>query len=270
VNILITGSTSSIGANLVQKLELLNYKVLPLGGRNSKIWTLGSDLPGFGSKDVLIHLAHDRNSPLSKNINDIETICKSFDGKKIFLSSMSAHSKTSSLYGRSKFEAEKIFAAHGGASLRAGVVYGGNSGGIYARLEAILRKSYFVPMPYRGATSLFTSHIDDLVNEIIDLVDLFEFSYQEAIFAANRKAVSLEKIITQISKHAGLNNKFIGLPNQPFEVLRRAASIMIPRNSILDSLNSISIEASKEELSRLFPAKTIFREFNLVNQINKD
>lgn len=260
MNVLVTGSTSSIGSNLVQKLELLDFKVLQLGGRHSKIWNLGSELPKFGLKDVLIHLAHDRNSSLEKNLHDVNVICKSFEGKKIFLSSMSAHSKTSSLYGRSKFEAEKIFAAHGGVSLRAGIVYGeGITGGIYARLETILRKSYLVPMPYRGSSCLFTSHIDDLIDEIIEFV---KYNYQETIFAANRKAVSLEKILMQISKHSGLNNKFIGLPKQPFDAFRQCASFIIPKSSILDSLNSISIEPSKEELSRLFPSKTLFREFN--------
>jgi len=260
VNVVVTGSTSSIGSNLVQKLELLDFKVLKLGGRHSKIWNLGSELPKYELKDVLIHLAHDRNSSLEKNLHDISVICKSFEGKKIFLSSMSAHSKASSLYGRSKFEAEKIFAAHGGVSLRAGVVYGeGITGGIYASLETILRKSYLVPMPYRGSSSLYTSHIDDLIDEIIGSV---KFNYQGAIFAANQKAVSLEKILMQISKDAGLNNKFIRLPKQPLDAFRRSASFIMPKNLILDRLNSIYTEPSKEELSILSPSKTLFREYN--------
>lgn len=265
MKVIITGSTCGIGLNLIQKLELLDYKVLPLGGSNSKIWTLGSELPKFGNKDVLIHLAHDRNSTQEKNIHDVKVICKSFEGKKIFLSSMSAHSKTRSLYGRCKFEAEKIFAAHGGVSLRAGVVYGGISSGIYAKLESILRKSYFIPMPYRGTTCLFTSHINDLTDEIIES---FTSSDQKTIFAASRKAVSLEKILVQISIHAGLNNKFIGFPKQPFDIMTRTASFIIPKSLTLDSLNSISIEPLKEELSRLFPSKASFREFNLDDHKN--
>jgi|GEM_PF-4758447 len=262
MNVIITGSTSGIGLNLIKKLELLDYKVIPLGGSDSKIWTLGSDLPKFGIKDVLIHLAHDRNSTQEKNLHDVKVICKSFEGKKIFLSSMSAHSKTRSLYGRSKFEAEKIFAAHGGVSLRAGVVYGGISSGIYARLESILRKSYFIPMPYRGTSCLFTSHVNDLTDEIIESVT---FSEQKTIFAANRRAVSLKKILVQISVQAGLNNKFIGFPKQPFDIITHTASLITSKSSTLDSLNSISVEPSKEELSRLFPSKTLFREFSLEN-----
>ena len=109
MKIAITGSTSTIGCKLVQELRLRGFDVIPFGGRSSEIWRIGSLFPGGVKADVLIHLAHDRKLTFKKNIEATKNLCGSFSGKIIFLSSLSAHSRAISNYGRSKYFMEGSF-----------------------------------------------------------------------------------------------------------------------------------------------------------------
>ena len=138
MRIAITGSTSGIGMHLSKKLNETGHTTFPLGGSKSKLWQLGDKFPQELEADLLIHLAHDRTLSLDKNIAAAKSLCTSFGGNKLFLSSFSAHSKSRSIYGKSKYEIEKVFAETNGCSLRAGVVYGANIGGIFAQLTTLL------------------------------------------------------------------------------------------------------------------------------------
>ena len=52
----------------------------------------------------------------------------------VFISSMSAYSGTQQIYGRTKIACEELVAAHGGTSLRLGLVYGEGDGGMIGAL----------------------------------------------------------------------------------------------------------------------------------------
>ena len=84
MNIIVTGSNSAIGINLISKLINLGHRIIKLGDRHTDKWRLGDFIPRYKNTDVLIHLAHDRNFSLNKNIYAVEKICESFNGKKYF------------------------------------------------------------------------------------------------------------------------------------------------------------------------------------------
>lgn len=109
MKIAITGSTSEIGKLLTERLNAIGHLAVALGGRDSTLWSLGERFPQDIDVDVLIHLAHDRSYSISDNISAAKELCASFKGKKIFLSSFSAHSNSQSRYGKSKYEIEKNF-----------------------------------------------------------------------------------------------------------------------------------------------------------------
>jgi nucleoside-diphosphate-sugar epimerase len=260
MKIAITGSTSEIGKLLTEKLKAIGHITVPLGGRNSTLWSLGERFPQDLDVDVLIHLAHDRSYSISDNISAAAKLCASFEGKKIFLSTFSAHSNSQSRYGKSKYEIEKIFASFHGSSLRAGIVYGGNSGGIFLQLENLLRSSILIPMPYRGFPLLFATHIEDLIAEIVIMMGEVDSS---TVFAANTHPISLRELLLQISTTVRAKQYFIPLPRQPFDTILRLTNRIIHNFQLTDSLLSLSNHPSYEELSKLQLPKTIFRPFKI-------
>lgn len=131
---------------------------------------------------------------------------------------------------------KKIFAGFNGSSLRAGVVYGGNVGGIFSQLETLLRSSILVPIPYRGFPLLFTTHIDDLISEIVIMVDEVDSS---TVFAANTHPISLREVLLQISTTVRVKQYFIPLPRQPFDTILRIANRIMPNFPLADSLLSL-------------------------------
>ena len=260
MRIAITGSTSSIGVRLAERLKENGYVTFALGGRESKIWQLGAVFPQNLEVDILIHLAHDRRLSLAQNIAAARILCDSFSGEKIFLSSFSAHSNSPSKYGKSKFEIEKIFAENKGRSVRAGIVYGEKVGGIFAQLETLLGMSRITLVPYRGLPTLLTTHIDDLISEIISM--LVQTS-PNTVFAANSYPISLNELLSKISFNKGLKQYFVSLPRQPLDALLRALVQIAPNIPIADSLLSLSRTVGNEELSNLQLPQTKFRAFNL-------
>jgi nucleoside-diphosphate-sugar epimerase len=264
MRIAVTGSSSGIGKQLVSKIFELGHTAIPVGRMQVNLWELGEALPRNLHIDALIHLAHDRSLSLEKNIQAALALCNSFDGPKVFLSSFSAHSKSISIYGRSKYEIENVFARFNGCSLRAGVVYGNNVGGFFAQIEKLVKKSLIVPIPYRGQPLLFTTYIGDLINEII--INL-ELSRGSSIFAAHDRPISLQELVLQINECSGSKKATIQLWREPLNTSSRLAAKINLNIPMLDSLLSLSSQASYEELSKLGLPRSKFRPFNLTEKI---
>jgi len=256
----VTGSTSVIGQRLIAKLSKIGHTPVPFGGSQSDIWQIGEKCPSEMDLDVLVHLAHDRSLTIEENIDATDILCKSFEGRKVFLSSFSAHSKSISKYGQSKFAMENIFNNTNGCSLRAGVVYGDKVEGIFAQIELLIRKLPLIPLPYRGSSLLFTTHIDDLISEILLLLNQSE---SVTTFAANHIPTSLHNLSFQIQKNLGVKRPTVRIPRQPLDFLLRTLVRGLPNFAMADSLLSLSREASYEEISKLRIPSSSFREFKI-------
>jgi nucleoside-diphosphate-sugar epimerase len=258
----VTGSTSVIGQRLIAKLSESGHIPVPFGGRKSEVWQIGKMCPSNLNLDVLVHLAHDRSLSVEENIAAVNILCKSFEGRKVFLSSFSAHSKSISKYGRSKFAMENIFNNSNGCSLRAGVVYGDKVEGIFAQIELLITKLPLIPLPYRGSPLLFSTHIDDLISEI-----LFLLNQREGVttFAAHPMPTSLHNLSLQIQKNLDVKRRTIRISRQPLDALIRTLVRLLPNFPMADSLLSLSREASYEEISKLRIAHTSFREFKITD-----
>jgi nucleoside-diphosphate-sugar epimerase len=263
MKIAITGSTSGIGVYLNNRLQEMGFSTILLGGKTSEVWKLGQIVPKSIEADVLIHLAHDRSQSQDENVSAIEKICKTFSGRKINISSLSAHSNAISNYGKSKFYGEKIFTNFNGISLRCGVIYGANYyGGIYSQIEMLIRRIPFaIPVPYNGLSSMFTTHIDDLVNEIVDSL----YSKRSGvIFSASPYPVSLYGLINQVLMKSAHRRILVSIPREPLNSIGKILIRIKPRLKMIDSLMSLSSEISKEELSSLLIPNTMFRDFNQI------
>jgi nucleoside-diphosphate-sugar epimerase len=263
MRVAVTGSTSVIGQRLVAKLSEAGHTPIPFGGSESDIWRIGKACPIGLDLDALVHLAHDRSFSVKENVDAARVLCGSFKGRKIFLSSFSAHSKSISKYGQSKYAIESIFNTSNGSSLRAGVVYGGKAGGIFAQIEFLIKKLPLIPLPYRGSSLLFTTHIDDLVSEIIVNLDQ---NQGLTTFAANSTPITLENLSFQIQKALDLRKSTISISRQPLDILLKLLVRLLPNFTMADSLLSLSREANYEEISKLKIPHSNFREFKLVDR----
>ena len=258
MRVAVTGSTSVIGQRLIAKLSEAGHTPVPFGGSQSHVWRIGQKCPTALKFDALVHLAHDRSLSVKENIEATEVLCDSFIGRKIFLSSFSAHSNSVSKYGQSKYAMESIFNNSNGSSLRAGVVYGERVEGIFAQIEHLTSKLPLIPLPYRGSSLLFTTHIDDLITEIVSELDCGE---NLTTFAAHPMPISFNNLASQIQKELGINKKIINVWRQPLDILMKCLVRLVPNFPLADSLLSLSREASYEEISKLKIPHLNFREF---------
>ena len=258
MKIIVTGSTSPIGKILINRLIESGHTVVPLGGSESDVWTLGMTIPLAIEGDALIHLAHDREFTFRENSQAIRLIVDSFSGYKIFLSSMSAHSKSKSNYGQSKFASEDCFLETSGAVLRAGVVYGPEVEGIYKTCQSMIYDLPIIPLPFNGTSRMFTTHIEDLCEEFLDVLN----SRRSGIFlAANPWPISFKKLLRRIEQQNPKSGIRIYISISPTltRLILAILTILKIKNPTLDSLRSLDTEVSLLELSNIAPPKTSFR-----------
>jgi nucleoside-diphosphate-sugar epimerase len=265
VKILVTGSTSKIGIKLIEKLQKSGYEILHFEGKASHVWKLGERIPNQAEADVLIHLAHDRKFSIKENIFANQEICSSFAGPKIFLSSLSAHKLSISKYGISKFECENIFLNSNSSVLRAGVVYGSDVGGIFETLNKMVKLFPIIPLPYKGINLLYTSHIDDLINEIIQLI---AYPQNKVTLATNMYPISFYNLVEKISELNNLSRILVPIHGQPIEFFLQNSAKIFPSIAFIDSLLSLSKSVPYSELSILRQPLTPFREFLLNDLVN--
>jgi nucleoside-diphosphate-sugar epimerase len=256
MKVIVTGSNSVIGEHLCKKMTESGANVLKLGGRNSDVWKLGEMLPSSLKADCLVHLAHDRTSSLAKNVENGYLLCNSFAGRKIFLSTLSAHSLAKSRYGISKFNLEKIFLEAGGVVLRAGYIYGAEGLGISGKLNTLVRKFPIIPIPYMGRPIFYETHIDDLINEIFLSVNE---NQSGVIFAANSLPIRFDQLLKNIASSNHVQRIFIRFPTAPLDKYIELLSKKFPNVSMIDSLLSLSVQTSQTEMSEMAQPKTIFR-----------
>jgi nucleoside-diphosphate-sugar epimerase len=259
MNIGVTGSTSLVGRALTMRLQESGYSVVEFGGKNSEIWTLGEPIPTNLSIDALVHLAHDRSTNLEENLIATDRIVESFSGYKVVLSSMSAHAKTKSVYGISKKYAEERFENSGGVALKAGIIFGPETGGVFKTLQAAVTHLPIVPLPFSGLPKLFVTHIEDLCDEI-----LFHIKHKDKaiVFAAHPWPYSLKWLVLEIGKNIGKNTRLVAVNSFLTNLLLFTLEKLCIRTPSTDGLRSLSCEIENSEVSQLQLPNAIFREFN--------
>lgn len=256
----ITGASSSIGQYLSNYLIRCGHRVIAVGRQESFRWHLGEELPKGLEADVLIHLAHDRKLSLEDNIEAVRLILDSFDGHFILLSSLSAHSKSKSIYGQSKFESESLFLETQGTVIRAGIVFGPRILGIHDLLQRFKSSMPILPMPYLGQSRLFVSHIDDLCEEIRKRIALKDGG---RVFAAHAWPYSIRHLIAMLPINHKKHQKqmIIPIPRTIMKLVLFPFRSLAQKISAIDSLVSLESEISNSEISELAKPLTVFRPY---------
>ena len=200
----ITGATSSIGMTTVREAIAQGHEVVRFVRSPNQVgdrrFNLGDEISkeDFSDLDALIHLAWDRskNDELSalKNIESgkkLFLICESSEVKIVFLSSFSASSNSASLYGKSKFQLEKICLSLHGTVLRAGVIWGSEWAGILKSIKSLSKLPIICPH-ISPEPILYHSNQIDLAAELVR--NAVNDPVNKVLLSANQVPIQLSKI----------------------------------------------------------------------------
>ena len=221
----ITGAHGYVGARLCATLASAGHEVVRLvrlPHEGERYFCLGEIIAPetLEDLDVLVHCAWDMRAagPSAVRRTNIRGSVHLFDAahtagvsRVIFISSMSAFPGCHSQYGLAKLEVEQAISKRGGISIRPGLVYGPEPGGMVGALLRLASVSPVLPMIGRGRYPLFPCHEDDLSELLLVACMSAQEKLQPVITAAERKAWPFRDIVTTL---AGRKLFYIPVPWQ--------------------------------------------------------
>jgi nucleoside-diphosphate-sugar epimerase len=224
----ITGSNGYVGGCMKNYFAAHGWEILeltrqPKTGTRGVKFQLGAEISAaaFAGVEVLVHCAYDF-TPLkfseirAVNVAGTEKLfqaARAAGVKKIIcISTISAFAGCKSLYGKAKLEIEKTALDYGALVIRPGLVYGDDSGGMFGRLTAQVRKSALIPLMGDGSQIQFLVHQLDLC-AFIEKVAAGKIAIAPCVLtAANAEPWPFKKLLLGIARRQGKEIKFIRLP----------------------------------------------------------
>jgi nucleoside-diphosphate-sugar epimerase len=211
----ITGATGYLGGVIRSHFEAAGWRTVDLvrtpRNDHSRRYLLtenpASDL--LDEIDALVHCAYDmtvRNRSDIWRINVegsqklLELAHRSGVPRTIVLSSMSAYAGTNQLYGLSKLDIESRARDLGATSVRPGLVYGPNAGGMAGAMTKLTRLP-IVPVVAARSTQ-FTVHEHDFAVAIEALVRS-DVVFSEPIGIANPDPVPFRRVVEGLARQQG-------------------------------------------------------------------
>ncbi|BBX46129.1 NAD(P)-dependent oxidoreductase [Mycobacterium cookii] len=180
----ITGANGYVGSILRAAFTASGYRVItlqrsaPAGAASGYVPYSLQDGPAASLPDdvaAVIHCAYDLRARDAAEIERInlggtEKLIRAVgDVPIVFISSMSAYSGTQQIYGRTKLACEDLVAAHGGTSLRLGLVHGSGDGGMIGALRKVAALPV-VPM-LRPDSYQYAVDAEDVANCVLSTVE---------------------------------------------------------------------------------------------------
>jgi len=264
----ITGSSGFIGNELCEYFLAMGYDVVRMQrtqtqAKNNNEEYFHFDLlqpvfPDF-KIDALIHCAVIFKSvkypdAFEQNINatiKVRDYCRQNNIHFIFLSTMSAHEDSISVYGKHKFEMERKLDISSDTILRLGLVIG-SRGGLFNNIRKVIEKGRFIPLVNGGLQPLQT--ID--VNELCSLMEKIILGKVKGKFTiASPEIVTLKQFYSFIAGAAGKKISFIPVPYSALYIvlkLTELAGINIGAGTEnLMGLKQLKSENTKDDLKKL-------------------
>jgi nucleoside-diphosphate-sugar epimerase len=233
----VTGASGFIGGNAVRHLTTQGVECLVLGRRSVgseafRRFELGPEPdPGlFDGVRSLVHCAYDFSARASQDIyqrnvvgtsNLLRAAVRAGVDRVVFISSMSAYPGTHQLYGRAKLESERLVHEIGGLTLRLGLVWGPDAGGMAG---AVQRLTALPVVPVFGLKShQFTVHRD-----AVDAAIAIAIARPElvgVISVANPEPVPVRRLLRGLARMGGQDDprRLVPVPWRPVYWSMRAA-----------------------------------------------
>jgi nucleoside-diphosphate-sugar epimerase len=227
----VTGAGGYLGSQICQTLESRGWQVIRLTGSAARShgqvvsYNLAAPITpqvseALASADVLIHAAYDLTltSPADirrVNVEGTRRLLKAAreagPGRIIVLSSMSAFTGTTQLYGRAKLEIEAITVESGGCAVRPGLVHGKQPGG----MAGALRKLTTLPVVpvIAGGAGLYTVWEEDLMAAIALLAEAATLE-PGTISLAHPDKVTLVELMNAFAADENRRRRFVPVPWQ--------------------------------------------------------
>jgi nucleoside-diphosphate-sugar epimerase len=182
----VTGASGYLGSHIVKRLCAERQRVRSLvrspqpDDDSAFEFSLGHKVSpqALRGVDILVHCAYEFGSgkeEVSHNIKGTSSLLRAAHAAKvrrvIIISSMAAYEGCPSVYGRTKRAIERVAHRYEGAIvIRPGLIYGGNSGHIVAKIERMLRRTRLIPI-VGGSKKLYLVHVDDVARLVAALGD---------------------------------------------------------------------------------------------------
>ncbi|GFG78842.1 NAD-dependent epimerase/dehydratase family protein [Mycobacterium paragordonae] len=236
----VTGASGYLGSRISATLESHGWQVVRLvrspiqGGARECFFSLDAPVSPevveiLGSTDLLVHAAYDltltRQADIWRvNVEGTRRLLQAASDARVrrilVLSSMSAFEGTKQLYGRAKLDIEAMTEEGGGCSVRPGLVYGEDSGG----MAGALRKFAGLPVVplIAGDARLFTVSENDLMTAIAAFASADTLP-AGTISVAHPVPVPMRDLMIAFAARGGANCRFVKVPWKPVYGFLRAA-----------------------------------------------
>jgi nucleoside-diphosphate-sugar epimerase len=224
----VTGASGYLGSRICSTLEGQGWQVRRLNRSSDPAdplsfqYEIGSpvDPASLAGVDVLVHTAYDFSLTTQADIwrvnvegsrRLLEAASAVGVGRILALSTMSAYTGTTQLYGRAKLDIETATAAVGGCAIRPGLVYSAEPAGMAGALLKATRLP-LVPL-VAGNARQYLVHLDDLVMAIATLAAADSLP-AGPIGIAHPASVSFRNVLVGLAALDGRRCRFVPLPWQ--------------------------------------------------------
>jgi len=274
----ITGSNGYVGGCMKNYFAAHGWEILeltrsPKPGSRGIQFQLGAEISAaaFAGVEVLVHCAYDF-TPLK--LDEIRAVNVAGAGKLfhaaraagvkkiICISTISAFAGCKSLYGKAKLEIEKTALDYGALVIRPGLVYGDDSGGMFGKLTAQVRKSSLIPLMGDGSQIQFLVHQLDLC-AFIEKVAAGKIGIPPRVLTvANSEPWPFKKLLSAIASRQDKKIKFIPLPWRLIWLVIKSAEVCGLRlNFRSDSLVSLMYQNPAPDFSANAEVGLVCRPF---------
>jgi hypothetical protein len=159
-----------------------------------------------------------------------------------------------------KLQLESRWSALGGASLRAGIVFGKDAGGIFGALQRAIEKVPIIPLAAPRWAPFYVTYDRALADALINCA-LHSQSHDNGtvLLAANPDPVSFAELIQQIADGIGQDVRLVRMPRDwALWTLTVAEYLGISTPFRSDSVRSLAKSIPADQLARLPLADSSF------------
>lgn len=233
--IAVTGAGGHLGRALVGRLRASGAQVIGLSssgephGRRFRLEEPpAADL--LAGADILVHTAWDQsvtNEDDEQSINvdgslRLLDLAATNGMRVVFVSSLAAYEGTRSAYGLAKRAVERAVAERGGLSIRAGLIFGPDVGGMFAALSEQVASRRIVPVVHSpGRVQLV--HRDDLVAILAEVALSEPAPAADLLVVAHPAAHSLGEVVATLARAQRRAVVRVPVPWKPLHLALRGA-----------------------------------------------
>jgi nucleoside-diphosphate-sugar epimerase len=224
----VTGANGFVGGCLKRRLLAEGWRVIswtrqPKPGADAVAFRLGQEVDPelFKGVRALVHCAYDfaplrQDDVTAINVNGSQKLLRAAQEAGVetivVVSSLSAFAGCRSLYGKAKLQIESAALSAGAFVIRPGLVYGGDSGGMFGRLARQVRGSRLVPILWGGNQVQYLVHEEDLGTLLQKALADGVPRGTGPISAAHPQGWELKDILARIASVLGKRVTFVPVP----------------------------------------------------------